>query len=164
MLVLFRNLLDDNEPEQFGILDDDQIVWCLCGCDGCFEPDDYSIIRTFPNIDLTPSILKSTNTIGVRDNLEADIMYELNEVDFSDNNKCDDSYNYIVDQLEIAYKPDKRKDDISLSCEGYNRIKEILDGDCTDLSAAYFRILDVLSEEEKAMQQLQDKYDSEVAI
>lgn len=44
--VIFKSLLDDEEPLQRGILNEDSgFVDCRCGCEGCFEPDDYQIIK-----------------------------------------------------------------------------------------------------------------------
>jgi len=46
MYVIFRSLLDDEEPLQRGVLNNETgFVDCLCGCNGCFEPDDCEIIR-----------------------------------------------------------------------------------------------------------------------
>ena len=42
--VLFKNLLDDNEDIQMGILVEDNHVLCLC-CYGTFEEEDYEIIE-----------------------------------------------------------------------------------------------------------------------
>ena len=48
--VLFKSLLDEEEPLQRGILDEETgFVECLCGCNGCFEPGDYEIIGTKQN-------------------------------------------------------------------------------------------------------------------
>lgn len=51
MLVTFQSLIDEAEPPQFGVVTDDNVVYCLCGCDGCFEPDDYHIIDRYPKCD-----------------------------------------------------------------------------------------------------------------
>ena len=45
-LVLFRDLLEDNADEHYGILFEDGFVMCLC-CGGCLEPEDYEIIEKF---------------------------------------------------------------------------------------------------------------------
>ena len=43
--VIFKSLLDDEEPLQHGLLNREiGFVDCLCGCKGCFEPGDYEII------------------------------------------------------------------------------------------------------------------------
>jgi len=48
--VIFKSLLDDEEPLQLGILNKKTgFVDCLCGCNGCFEPGDYIIIRNKRN-------------------------------------------------------------------------------------------------------------------
>ncbi len=45
--VLFKNLLNDNEDIQIGILVEDNQVLCLC-CYGTFEEEDYEIIEKKP--------------------------------------------------------------------------------------------------------------------
>ena len=57
MLVIFQSLVDEEEPPQHGILTDDGKVWCLCGCDGYFEPDDYRIIEKIPNVNINSLLL-----------------------------------------------------------------------------------------------------------
>jgi hypothetical protein len=43
--VVFQSLLDDEEQPQYGILNERTgFVDCLCGCDGCFEPDDCELL------------------------------------------------------------------------------------------------------------------------
>jgi len=44
--VIFKSNLDVEEPLQRGVLNEKTgFVDCLCGCNGCFEPDDYEIIK-----------------------------------------------------------------------------------------------------------------------
>lgn len=45
-LVLFRDNLEENAEEHYGILFDNGNVLCLC-CGGIVEPDDYEIIKNF---------------------------------------------------------------------------------------------------------------------
>lgn len=86
-------------------------------------------------------------TFPIADNLKTDILYELDIVDFDDDAECDNSYHYILTNLEINYK-NKDRDDNSLSAEGFDRILRILHGDCTDLQSAYFRILQIIEDED----------------
>jgi hypothetical protein len=45
-LVKFRDLLEDNAEEHFGILFDNNFILCFC-CGGCLEPEDYEIVERF---------------------------------------------------------------------------------------------------------------------
>ena len=47
-LVKFKDSLEENATECYGILFEDGFVLCLC-CGGSFEPDDYEIIEKFPH-------------------------------------------------------------------------------------------------------------------
>ena len=59
MLVQFQNLLEETETDIcFGILGDDGIVSCLCGCDGIFEPEDCKVFHTYPGTDVQSMIRK----------------------------------------------------------------------------------------------------------
>ena len=51
-LIIFQSLLDDEEPPMRGVLNADTgFVDCLCGCNGCFEPEDYEIISMASQMD-----------------------------------------------------------------------------------------------------------------
>lgn len=45
-LVKFRDTLEENSDEHFGILFDDGYILCFC-CGGCVEPEDYEIIENY---------------------------------------------------------------------------------------------------------------------
>lgn len=45
-LVKFKDTLEDNATEHFGILFDNGFILCFC-CGGCVEPDDYEIIEDY---------------------------------------------------------------------------------------------------------------------
>lgn len=45
-LVKFKDLLEDDADEHFGILFDNDFVLCFC-CGGCLEPEDYEIVERF---------------------------------------------------------------------------------------------------------------------
>lgn len=45
-LVRFRDTLEDNSEEHFGILFENGFILCLC-CGGYVEPEDYEIIENY---------------------------------------------------------------------------------------------------------------------
>ena len=57
-LVRFRDTLEDQSDELFGIIFDNGYVLCLC-CGGCLEPDDYEIIENFHGFAYVDETLKS---------------------------------------------------------------------------------------------------------
>ena len=57
-LVRFRDTLEDQSDEHFGIIFDNGYVLCLC-CGGCLEPDDYEIIENFHGFAYVDETLKS---------------------------------------------------------------------------------------------------------
>jgi hypothetical protein len=56
-LVIFKDLLEDDAEEHFGILFDNRFILCFC-CGGCLEPDDYEIIENFNGFDHLDEVLK----------------------------------------------------------------------------------------------------------
>ena len=56
-LVLFKDLLEDDADEHFGILFENGFVLCLC-CGGYLEPDDYEIIEKFDKFAYLDETLK----------------------------------------------------------------------------------------------------------
>jgi len=45
-MVIFKNLLEDTYIDlNFGIVRKDGTLYCLCGCNGTFEKDDYKIVK-----------------------------------------------------------------------------------------------------------------------
>lgn len=148
MLVQFQNLLEEDRSDIcYGILNGDQTVSCLCGCDGNFEPQDYRIIHTYPNADIGAVIQKHQNKedlITLRNSLCADFAYELNNVDFSDAHAMDDSFQYMSDQLKMQYR-DRKKNDFSISNEEYSELWNILKKESGEVQECYFHILDLLT-------------------
>ena len=45
-LVRFRDTLEENSTEHFGILFDNGFILCFC-CGGYLEPEDYEIIENY---------------------------------------------------------------------------------------------------------------------
>lgn len=45
-LVRFRDTLEDNSEEHFGILFENGVILCFC-CGGYVEPEDYEIIENY---------------------------------------------------------------------------------------------------------------------
>lgn len=45
-LVRFRDTLEDNSEEHFGILFENGFILCFC-CGGYVEPEDYEIIENY---------------------------------------------------------------------------------------------------------------------
>lgn len=45
-LVRFRDTLEDNSEEHFGILFENGFILCFC-CGGYIEPEDYEIIENY---------------------------------------------------------------------------------------------------------------------
>jgi len=45
-LVRFRDTLEENSDEHFGILFNDGVILCFC-CGGTVEPEDYEIIENY---------------------------------------------------------------------------------------------------------------------
>lgn len=56
-LVKFRDTLEDNAPEHFGILFDNGFILCFC-CGGCVEPEDYEIIEDYKGFAYLDETLK----------------------------------------------------------------------------------------------------------
>lgn len=57
--VLFKNLLDDSPDINVGyLIDDKKDLYCLCGCDGLFEREDYKITRTLKPKELNNALLQ----------------------------------------------------------------------------------------------------------
>lgn len=56
-LVRFKDLLEDDADEHFGILFENGFVLCLC-CGGYLESDDYEIIEKFDKFSYIDEILK----------------------------------------------------------------------------------------------------------
>lgn len=148
MLIEYQNLLEQTKENIcFGTLSDDGIVTCLCGCDGTFEPEDYKVLHTYPGVDVQSMIrkhIKQRQSITLRESLCADFEYELNYMDDSSKRSMDDSFQYMWDQLEIQYQ-NREKDDLSISQEGYAKLRTILEKESESLRDCYFRIHDLLS-------------------
>ena len=53
-MIIFRNLLAEEEDFCYGVLLKDETVYCLCGCDSLFEKGDYAIISA--NVDTVSNI------------------------------------------------------------------------------------------------------------
>ena len=65
--VVFQSELDDEEPPQAGILDEETgFVDCLCGCNGCFEPGDYRILTFAENSEQASASELETERTGKR--------------------------------------------------------------------------------------------------
>lgn len=59
MVVLFKNLLEENfEDIQFGLLDKEGNIHCLCGCEGIFEEEDYKIIKKYKHLNVSDILKK----------------------------------------------------------------------------------------------------------
>ena len=56
-LVKFRDTLEDNSDEHFGILFDNGFILCFC-CGGYVEPEDYEIIENYNGFAYLDSTLK----------------------------------------------------------------------------------------------------------
>ena len=49
-MVIFKNLLEDSYDDfAYGIVLKDKRLFCLCGCNGTFEEDEYVIIKNDAN-------------------------------------------------------------------------------------------------------------------
>lgn len=57
-LVKFKDTLEDDSAEHFGILFDNGFVLCFC-CGGYVEPDDYIIIENYNGFDYLDEVLKN---------------------------------------------------------------------------------------------------------
>ena len=57
-LVRFKDLLEENPEEHFGILFEDGFIVCFC-CGGCLEPEDYEIIEKFDGFPRLDAIMKA---------------------------------------------------------------------------------------------------------
>ena len=45
-MVIFKNLLEDSYIDlNYGIVRKDKTLFCLCGCNGTFEEEDYEIVE-----------------------------------------------------------------------------------------------------------------------
>ena len=56
-LVRFKDLLEENADEHFGILFENGFILCLC-CGGCLEPEDYEILEDFKGFAYLDDTLK----------------------------------------------------------------------------------------------------------
>lgn len=56
-LVKFRDTLEENADEHFGILFDNGFILCLC-CGGVVEPEDYVILEDFKGFAYLDDTLK----------------------------------------------------------------------------------------------------------
>ena len=57
-LVKFKDLLEDNPEEHFGLLLSDDTVFCFC-CGGILEKEDYEIIEKFDGLAYLDETLKN---------------------------------------------------------------------------------------------------------
>ena len=56
-LVRFKDLLEENSEEHFGILFDNGFILCFC-CGGYIEPEDYEILENFNGFAYLDNTLK----------------------------------------------------------------------------------------------------------
>lgn len=56
-LVRFRDTLEDNSEEHFGILFENGFILCFC-CGGYVEPEDYEIIENYNGFTYLDETLK----------------------------------------------------------------------------------------------------------
>lgn len=56
-LVRFRDTLEENSTEHFGILFDNGFILCFC-CGGYVEPEDYEIIEDYKGFAYLDETLK----------------------------------------------------------------------------------------------------------
>lgn len=56
-LVKFRDTLEENSAEHFGILFDNGFILCFC-CGGYVEPEDYEIIEDYKGFAYLDDTLK----------------------------------------------------------------------------------------------------------
>ena len=57
-LVKFRDTLEENSDEHFGILFDNGFILCFC-CGGYVEPEDYEIIENYNGFAYLDETLKN---------------------------------------------------------------------------------------------------------
>ena len=57
-LVKFRDTLEENSDEHFGILFDNGFILCFC-CGGYVEPEDYEIIENYNGFEYLDETLKN---------------------------------------------------------------------------------------------------------
>ncbi len=82
--------------------------------------------------------------MNVRDSLYADFKDELNKTDFNSVEDCDNSFNFMLDQLHIQYE-DKDENDNSLTASDVKYIENILLNDnFFSLQGAYHEIVNYL--------------------
>ena len=56
-LVRFRDTLEENPTDHFGILFDNGFILCLC-CGGYVEPEDYEILYDYESFEYLDETLK----------------------------------------------------------------------------------------------------------
>jgi len=56
-LVKFRDTLEENSTEHFGILFDNGFILCFC-CGGYIEPEDYEILENYNGFEYLDDTLK----------------------------------------------------------------------------------------------------------
>lgn len=56
-LVKFRDTLEENSDEHFGLLFEDGMILCFC-CGGYVEPEDYEIIENYNGLKYLDETLK----------------------------------------------------------------------------------------------------------
>ena len=81
--------------------------------------------------------------MAIRESLYLDFKHECDNVDFNNEEKCDDSYQLMIEQLQIQFK-NKKHNDKSLTQKDITYIKDVLNNLNLSLKEAYCEIVDFL--------------------
>lgn len=88
--------------------------------------------------------------MNIRDNLLIDFEKEIDNVDFNDSQKCDNSYQLMYEQIIIQFK-DRKSTDKSLKQQDIIYIIDVLNDTQLELRDAYFKIVEFLENKKCVM-------------